>query len=228
MINADQLRGFVREVTVATNRTPALMHDALVRTAIAQRDRVIAEQTARSGFAPHYRQIVDGVLGAPLEAVKPTGVIVFAWDYILEVVIEAMAALAAAVPVRTGNLLEHIRLFADGVEAARDGGGEAGFGDIALNTKQVVIVVDVEYARRLEVGLTKSGAPVVHLARPHFVEQTAIILQSRFRDQARVTFTYSHLGGAAGIIQANFGHRRRRGEKGPMTYPSIVIEPRTA
>ena len=39
MISADQLRGFVREVTVATNRTPALMHDALMRTAIAQRDR---------------------------------------------------------------------------------------------------------------------------------------------------------------------------------------------
>jgi hypothetical protein len=228
MISAEAHRGFIREITVFTEGTDAQMRAAMVRVATAQRDRVLSEQTARAGVAPLYRQFVDGSEGAPLDAVKADGVIVFIWNYLVEVVSEAMLETAAAVPVVTGNLLAHLTLFVDGVEAPRDDNGEALLGVITTSTKQAIIVADVDYARRLEVGLRRDGTPFVVQVKPHFIQAAATVLQAKFRDQATILFNFTELG-AAGTTSpiGRRGRRRQAGGKAPMLYPSIIITPKT-
>ena len=227
MITAAQHRGFIREITVFTQGTDARMRAALARVGAEQRDRVLAEQTARSGVPPLYRQFVDGVEGAPLDAVKADGVIVFIWNYLNEIISEAMIETAAAVPVLTGNLLAHLTLFIDGVEAARDGNDEALLDLVTVNTRQAIIAADVEYARRLETGTDKSGAPFVRQVKPHFIQAAAIVLQARFRDQATIQFNYTDIGSAGAVTPMRERRRRGLATKAPILYPAIFITPRT-
>ena len=226
MITAAQHRGFMREITVFTQGTEQKMREAMVRVATAQRDRVLAEQAARSGLEPLYRVFVDGVQGAALTSVKPDGIIIFTWNYLREVIFEAMIETAAAVPVLTGNLLSRLFLFVDGVEAGRDANGEAMLSAVTADTRTATIVAYVEYARRLEVGMDRSGEPFVRQVRPHFIEQAAIVLQSRFRDQATIEFNFVSLPDAS-LSNWSSATRHRIRKKTPITFPSITITPRT-
>ncbi len=226
MISAAQHRGFIREITVFTEGTAQKMVDAMVRVATAQRDRVLTEQAARSGLEPLYRVFVDGAQGAALTSVKPDGIIIFAWNYLREVIFEAMIETAAAVPVQTGNLLSHLFLFVDGTEAGRDANGEAVLSAVTADTQQATIVAYVEYARRLEVGLDRTGAPFVRQVKQHFIEQAAIVLQSRFKDQAEIEFAYVSLPDAS-LSNWSSATRHRIRKRTAITFPSITITPRT-
>ena len=217
MFDATSLRGFVNTLTVNTQALNAdAATDLLVRTATAARDRVLGGVPRPSG----YRQIVDGAEGAPLTDVKPDGVIVFAWQYLGEVVQDTYGALVNRSPRDTGEYIAGILVLVDGQEASADA--------ITADTAEVFIVASVPYARRLEVGKRKSGGSFVVQVAPHIVEETAIVARQLYGDLAAITFTYVDLSDAYGLRTAA-SHRRRHGRLvTDVQYPAIRIVPRSA
>lgn len=217
MFDATSLRGFVNTLTVQTQAmTAEAAKAALVSTATMARDRVLNGTPRPTG----YRQVVDGVKGAALTAVRPNGMILFAWQYLRLVAEDTRDALVNRAPRDSGAYIAGIILLVDGTEAGPDA--------ITIDTKEVRIVASVPYARRLEVGKRKSGAPFVLQVAPHIVEETAIVARQLWGDLAAFSFTYVDLTGAH-RLRNSANHRRRRGR--PLTdvqYPAILITPRTA
>jgi hypothetical protein len=238
----DGLRGFINTLTVASvERTAEASRQLLIETAIRERDRVIAEAMARSGFRPVYRQIVDGVVDAPLEAVRPDGIIVFSWQYLREVVRDILTALVARSPVLTGAYVESISVFVDDVELPRTIDLEHILDAIDISAQRVIIVPTVPYARRLEVGKTKSGRPFVVQVKPHIVEETAITMRRLYGTLVDVEFNYvdlsdAHLLTPAGRYARHFEQGRWVHDKSPrlrhgkpeiyVRYPAIILSPR--
>jgi hypothetical protein len=73
-------------------------------------------------------------------------------------------------------------------------------------TREVVISNPVPYARKIEIGKTRSGRPFVIQVPPRIYERAAMALRSKYRNVASIRFTY----------MASAGHAR---------WPAIVIGP---
>jgi hypothetical protein len=227
MFTGQAMRGFINTISIASEKLPAAASRArLIALAIEERDRVIGEAVSRSGMEPPYRQVVDGVLGAPLTAVKPHGYILFSWMYLGEVVREIVRALAARGPVLTGAYLESIIVFVDGVQAAMGANDEVHLKEIVLGTKRIVIVPTVPYARRLEVGTRKGGGPFVIQVAPHIVEQTAISTRRLYGNFADISFNYVDISNPH-VLKRPYNRKHRHDRTNTMVrYPAIIIEPR--
>jgi hypothetical protein len=233
MFTQEAMQGFINTVSLASLNLPAEASKALlIQTAYKERDRVLTEARTRSGLVPQYRQIVDGVLDAPIEAVKPFGTIVFSWHYFAEVVREIVHTLADRSPVRTGAYLDSFVVFVDDVPAAMGAHDEIHLREINLASKRIVIVPQVPYSRRLEVGKLRdrfgrvTDIPFVRQVRPHIVEETAIVSAKLYRDLADISFNYVDLSDPW-VIKRPY-HRSRRHDRMNSTvrYPAIIIEPR--
>jgi hypothetical protein len=217
MFTAEQLRGFVNTLTVQTS---ALNADAakalLVSTAGAARDRVLNGSPRPTGF----RQVVDGIEGAALAAVRPDGVIVFAWQYLGEVVVDTYGALVNRAPRDSGEYIAGILVLADGAEAAPE--------EVTGDVREVVIVASAPYARRLEIGKRRDGSPFVVQVAAHIVQETAAVAKRLWGDLADFEFTYVSLSDGYRLRTAR-SHRRRRGVTvSEMEYPAIRVTPRQA
>ena len=221
MFTAAALRGFITTLQVNVAGLNAEQSSALLaRVAAGERDRVLTEQAGRSGLAPLYRQIVDGEDGAPLAAVKPDGVIVFAWQYLGEIVRDTYEALIKRSPRDSGAYIAGLVILVDGEEA--------GLEAIDINTREVRIVASVPYARRLEVGTRRGGGSFVLQVPSHIVEETAIVARRLAGALAAISFTYADLSDAY-TLRRSSGHRRRHGRlQADVRYPAILIRPRTA
>lgn len=220
MFDDAALRGFVNTLTVNTTQLNAKAAVALLaQTAAAARDRVLAEQSARAGIAPTYRQVVDGIEGAPLTTVKPDGVIVFAWSYVGEVILDTVGALIARAPQDKGDYVRSIRIIADGVFVEADA--------IPNNVAEVLIVPTVPYARRLEVGKKKDGTSFT--AKPHIVQEIAVTAATLYRDLAAIDFVFVEIAGAQKLRAGSRSIRRRGGRViDKVQQPAIRIRPRSA
>ncbi len=221
MFDATALRGFVNQLQVDTSKLNAAQSKALlVRVATAERDRVIGDARARSGFPPAYRQVVDGREGASLETVRPDGTILFAWQYLAEIVDDTYNALVNRSPRDKGQYVAGLITLLDGVEAP--------LSTVSADTREIRIVASVPYARRLEIGRRRGGGAFVLQVAPHIVEETAIVARKLFGTLASVTFGYSDLTGAY-ALRTSSSHRRHRGRLvTDVRYPTITITPRTA
>jgi len=179
----------------------------LARTAIADaregNRRVLGRDTPAKTF-------VDGREGAPLESVDPDrGVIVAEFDLAMDVLNWIANRLREASPVRSGAYRDAHRLFADGREV--------------LPTEDIPQAAEfsftntVPYARRLEVGRTKSGRAFVIQVEPRIYERVAKEARQRFGNIAQVGYTFRAL---AGVATAGRG----RGEKKKdLRYPTITV-----
>jgi hypothetical protein len=227
MFTGQAMHGFINTISIASEKLPAEASKArLIALAIEERDRVLGEAVSRSGMVPPYRQVVDGVLGAPLTAVKPNGYILFSWMYLGEVVREIVRALAARAPVETGAYLQSIIVFVDGVPAALGASDEVHLKEIVLGTKRIVIVPTVPYARRLEVGTRHDGSAFVIQVAPHIVEQTAIISRRRYGNFADISFNYVDISNPY-VLKRPYNRKHRHDRTNTMVrYPAIIIEPR--
>ena len=218
MFDRAALGAFNRTLTVNTARLTAEASSALLaKTAAAERDRVLREQGGR-GSPPTYRQIVDGIEGAALEGVRPDGVIVFEWQYLRDVVEQVYQMLVDRSPRDSGDYIASIKVLVDDREATMDA--------IGPDTRVVVIVPTVPYARRLEVGTREAGGPFVLQVRPHIVEETHIAAMRLFRGQAFVGFGYTDLDNAYSIRGPRGKPKvgRRYLISGEVRYPAIFIE----
>lgn len=191
---------------------------ALVARAKSERDRVIGGTPAPSS----YQQFVDNVPDAPIEAVKYDGVIIFAWQYLREVVERCLEALMLSAPVLTGNYVKNISLLIDDDESKAGSTLE----DILPDTQKVTIVPTADYARRLEVGLRRDGSPFVIQVPLHNVEMVARMVASKYKDLAEIHFTYVDIVPPYGPLKHDFPSRRRQPHETHVRYPAIVITPR--
>lgn len=230
MIKGGEVQGFINTLTAQTaNLNAAAAVDLMVRTAIEARDRVLRGRPTPSG----YRQIVDGVNDAPLTAVRPDGQIVFAWQYLREVAEDTYHALVNRAPRDSGAYRAGIIVLIDGAGAGN------GWDSIDINTRRVQIVASVPYARRLEIGKTKTGRPWIVQVRPNIVSETATSAKKLWADVAAVYFNYVDLTDAPllknpkGWRKSGFRAFKRHGIGTPVIhknvkYPAIIIEPRVS
>jgi hypothetical protein len=185
-----QLQGFARTVTLGIQEmTEDQAIDSLVETtvnglqAVAQR-----EATRAGGISPIPRLVIDGKAGATLDAIRPDSLIVILWNYLPEAAQRTYDALVQRSPRLSGEYIAGLHMFVDGARAGSDA--------ITFDTAEVRIVATVPYARRLEVGMTKSHQPYVKRVAPHIVEETAIYAREKFRDIATVTYELIDMPGS--------------------------------
>jgi len=237
MFTPTSYKGFVNTLNVQTKgMTDKAAVDSLVRVAIRERDRVLRDQGSRKGFKPSYRQIVDSILGAPLDRVKPSGTIVFAWDYLDEIVSDTYGALVNRLPKVTGKLSQSVLVFVDGAL------GDASA--IPPGTKEIKLVVSADYARRIEVGRKRHSFDPFSAGGHHAVVETQQVAKRLWGTAAQITFRFSDLSGGYALRTQAARHRRYHTGAGWQTetsarsragrpetkvlYPTIVIEPRGA
>jgi hypothetical protein len=235
LFGEDQLDAWQRNIVAQVqDMAEAAAVEALQQTTQQAIQEVIARETGRSGgIAPLYRQVIDGVQDAPLTAIHPDSAIVLLWNYTPEVAARTYEALVQRSPRRSGRYIEGLLMFVDGTLAAD-------YRAVTLDTKEVMLVASVAYARRLEVGKDIRGHPFVKQVAPHIVEETAIVAKRKFGDLDAITYQYVDLAGAhqltaQGMIPRHFeqgrwrhGHtpRLRHGMlESQVRYPAILITP---
>lgn len=222
------LQAIRRTVTVDwSKRSEAEARALLVRTAREGHARIMAEQTARGGFAPDWDAYADRPGNANLESVKvPNGVIVFRYRYMRELIAFAIEELRKASPVVSGDYRNSHTLYVNGVPATV-------IPDRIEAGMELFISNPVPYARRLEVGLKEDGRPFIVQVEPHVYQRTMKrVLQPRFRNVAKLSLDYVTIPGAwviKGRLPSHYiakggVRRRRRQEVGkPVRAPAIVI-----
>ncbi len=235
LFSADALDAFQRDLVVNTlDMVGDAAISALTQAVTDAREEVLATETARSGgIAPLWRQVVDGAQDAPLSAIQPDSHIVIVWNYMPEVARKTYEALVQRSPRLSGLYVQGLLKLIDGQPGD--------FAQINYDTEQVMFVATVPYARRLEVGKTKTGEPFVHQVAPHIVEETAMIAKQKFGDLAQVNYQYVDLAGSytlsvAGRFARHFENGRWRVSGTPrirhgvvetqVRYPAILITPR--
>lgn len=150
-----------------------------------------AKQTNRQilGRMPRYTVAVDGRAGAPLETVKPDGVISAEFELFDDVLVWIADQLETHSPRLSGRYAKSHTIFADGVEV--DVGAKI------PDAQEFVFISTLPYARKIERGESSQAPDGVY-------QVVATLAQRRFGNIAKVTFSYrtalsgSLIGGRAG------------------------------
>lgn len=138
---------------------------------------------------------VDERLNAPLESVDPDrGRIVAEFDLALDVLRWIATRLRESSPVISGEYRNGHRLFADGTEIAA--------GADVPEVEEYAFTNLAPYARRLEVGKTKSGRAFVIQVEPRIYERVAREARGRFGNIAEIGYTFRAIVNGAQINAA--------------------------
>lgn len=199
------------------------------------RDRIGEAQAANSrvlGRASPVKVFVDGRAGASLESVNPDrGRIVAEFDLVLDILNWIMNRLRESSPVISGAYREGHKLFADGAEIAA-----------TINIPEAdeyAFTNTLPYARKIEVGKTKSGRAFVVQVEPKIYERVAREARSRFGNIADIGYTFRGIVGGAQVNAAKLpvALKRPRTAKGrfastggprehnraALRYPTITV-----
>lgn len=217
--------------TVQRQATDDLSRKALVATARQVNASILREQTARAGIAPSVEAYANTPGNANLDSVKLPGPIVHLYDYRPEIAKVGLEALRAASPRQSGAYQNNHRVLLNGNEV------EALPASLKA-TDEIILVNPVPYARRIEIGKTKSGRDFVLQVPNRIYERVAKTkLSPLYRNVASVSFGYIELGGAYTIKGGLGSHyvvglngkgrkrlRKRRQKKGEaVRAPAIFI-----
>jgi len=132
------------------------------------------------GVVPPYDVYVDGREGAPLESVKPNGVIRAEFQLVNEALAWISTQLQIHSPVLTGRYAKSHELFADGVDTENPNAAPPADEYVFINTQL--------YARKIERGRSPQAPDGVYQA-------VATLAQRRFGNVARISFTYRTIRG---------------------------------
>jgi hypothetical protein len=161
------------------------------------------------GRVPRYVNMVDGQRGAPLESVNPAGgQIITEFELAVDVMHWIADALLAASPEVSGEYKRGHTLFADGIEVP--------LGGTIHDAQEYVFTNQVPYARKIEIGTTKSGRAFVIQVPNRIYERTANVAKQRFGNILKISFTYR------GIVGGRTGSGRRFNRSGARS-PAIVL-----
>lgn len=127
------------------------------------------------GVVPPHVTFVDGRQGAPLESVKPDGVIVFEFDLLNDLFAWIGDMLVRHSPILTGAYQDSHAFFADGLEISP--------GASPPPAEEYVFLSTVPYARKIERGQSSQAPEGVY-------EAVAAMAKARFGNLARIRFSY--------------------------------------
>lgn len=159
---------------IAIQETAEATHQAIVDTAKREHGKILDANGRRLPFT----RFVDGVKGAPEEAVKSRGVIQYDYHRLEEVVAFAMQTLFDFSPVLLDVYRRSHILLVDGVEARNLENWQPG--------QEVVITNTVPYTRKIEQGRMKMRVP----GTDHVYERASIAVNRRYGNVAQTKFTY--------------------------------------
>jgi hypothetical protein len=190
-------------VTVA-EMAPEAQKRAVAAFAREKLEEAQATNRAALGRVPPHRTFVDGRPGAPLETVNVKGGrITFEFELVGEILAWILSTLRARSPVASGRYRDSHRLFADGREIA----AVAGAG-IVPPAEEYSFVNLTPYARKVEVGRTKSGRAFLLQVPNQIYQRVATDAARRFGNLAKIRFTYR-----SPIVPS--GGRRSRATRSP-------------
>ncbi len=176
--------------------------------------RTLGEVIASGRASPIYDRYVNHRLGAPEEAVKAPGPILYVFSNWRIVIVAALAELQKRVPKKSGR-------YADSFLVVSDGRVVADYSTIRPDAS-VMILNHRPYTRKMESGANGPG-------RRHF-ENAKVALNTRFAGVFSVTTAFQQVGGKLHpdmpYILRRSNRRRKDSQAGmPITYPSLLIEP---
>lgn len=227
---ASTVAAFKNTITVSfLDKCQVAAKRKLIEVAKATNETILKEQVARSGIKPDVEVYVNRPGNTNLESVVLPGPIVYNYRYRRELVVKALLALVKLSPVDSGDYRDSHTLFVN---------GSAALGPIPdlKPTDELLIANTVPYARRIEIGRTRSGRPFVRQVPNRIYETAARQLQADYKNLARVRFTFVGLPGgyqAKGKLAGTYGtpdkrgivhQRKRHAVTGALRYPALVIE----
>lgn len=170
-----------KDIALLLDDVRASANLSLAEFAREQIEEAKASNQAILGRLPPYHIFVDGRRDAPLEAVRPGGVIVAEFELITDVLRYIGEQLVLHSPHLTGRYEQSHRLLADGTQI-----------DFAAQTQDIageyVFINTVPYARKIEHGQSPQA--------PHGVyEAVATLAKRRFSRLAKIEFNYRTLTG---------------------------------
>lgn len=162
----------------------------LLKVSSAGHADIMQKQTSRSGIAPDWNAYANRPGNEDLNSVVIPGPIVYKYRYLREVVEVALNSLRKWSPVDSGDYVSSHQLYVNGQAVA--------VLPVRLGPEDLIMISNpVPYARRIEVGKTKSGRSFVLQVPPHIYERvTKQILIPNFRNVAKIEFDYASLSGA--------------------------------
>jgi hypothetical protein len=183
----------------------------LIERAKADNERMVREQTARAGIKPGVTAYANTPGNTNLDSVRLPGPIVHQYDYRREIVEVALDALIKASPRIKGDYIANHRVYLNGnrVESLPH----------MLPEDAVIFIANpVPYARRIEIGKTKSGRDFVLQVPNRIYERVAKqVLARRYGNVARITFNYVDLPDAyvtKGKLPTHYGTGKAPGKRG--------------
>lgn len=211
---------------------PATQKKAAAAFARAGIDEATATNRQILGREPPLTITVDGRKNAPLESVNPNGgTIIAEWELVEGLLQWIAAELVARSPVVSGAYKRGHTLFADGVEIP--------VGAAIPPADEYVFINLVPYARRIEVGKTKTGRQFVLQVPNKIYERTQKDARRRFGNQADISLSYRSAMGAytlkhdqpersftSGKMRIRPGIRKDRGKGSVVEPPAIIIRHR--
>lgn len=211
-------------VTVASILGETLRERQVAAAAFARQGIAEADAINRTvlGRTPPRTITVDGREGAALDSVNPDrGTILVEWELVTDLLEWIGDELVARSPKLSGRFRESWTLFADGIETP--------LGGVIPPADKYVFVNLQPYARKIEIGKTKSGRNFVIQVPNRIAERTAKDARRRFGNQAKVMFGYESVqaGGAINTWASGTrsgGKRRGRARKDWLTrQPAIIV-----
>lgn len=190
------------QFTVAAQKTLAETQKLVVKIARREHGKIMATAPRPTSF----KRVVDGRLGAPEEAVKPNGVIVYFYPRLEEVAQFALETLFDLSPVLSGRYRESHTLFVNGVAVPNLKNYTQG---------EITISNPMPYARKIEIGRMKMRVP------GRVYEHAVKIVRARFGNVAKIGFTYRGLTSTGGSIIGG-----RRGNRSDLRFPVMTISER--
>jgi hypothetical protein len=200
------------DIRVAFNGMLSPEHRSKILAQYAQEKLAEADQRNESavGYVPEHDTFVDGVADAPLERVKPDGVIVFNFHLLGEAFRWIADELEAHSPVKSGRYEKSHVFYADGEEADPAAAPPA---------SEYVFLNLQPYARKIEQGESPEAPEGVY-------EGVATMAQGRFGNIAKISFQYRTPASGAVTEWASGRRNRRRSAKQYATdtrQPAIVV-----
>jgi len=183
--------------------------------------RVAREELAKvmaEAPAP-YRQFVDGAEGAPLEHVRPGGVIMFKFSRIAPVIdwiYEELLRRSPVGPDKGGHYRDDHWLFVNGEKVDVP---ELERTAVIKPGSEIIIIDARPYARKIEAGASLQAPDGVY-------ELTATAARNRF-PFAEIAFGYRPaLAGAQRLLSTSHRseHHRAAAKKADNRYPAIIIK----
>lgn len=210
----------VEKVTTASILGRSLAERKKVAADYVRTDLEEAKRTNASiiGHVPKYTTTVDGRANAPLESVNPDGgsiIVEFEQAALIGEVLQWIGrTLTERSPYVSGAYKQGHKLLADGQEVAMSGKIEP--------AEEYTFVNMVPYARRIEIGKTKSGRSFVLQVENRIYERTAKDAKAKFGKAADIQFAYREATGAHRLAHSSGrGRGRRTGDA--VSAPAIIV-----